>query len=449
MTEQHQETAAAKGSGLDLGALGEELAQAIPGFGALESATKFSDGQSNPTYLLTAGTQALCPAGQAARAAFGLRPSGRPRVSGVEGVVWQCRSGAGGALSFARAIVHRADVYVMSHVDGRILWDPALPEETVEGRRAIYDAMNRVLAALHSVGINAVGLSDFGKPGSYFERQIGRWAKQYRASETEKLEDMDWLIDWLEKHDAGDDGQVALVHGDYRIDNMIFSHGGADVLAVLDWELSTLGHPLADLAYQCMQWRLPNRGNFRGNRRLDREALGLPLEADYVRLYCERRGNRGPAKRVICACLFLLPHRRDHPGRRQACARRQRLQSGKGPPAGRGRAACGAHGTRSREQGRMTMKQFEGLTVLITGATGGFGEAAAERFYREGANLVLSDLTEDGVDRIASRFDSARVATLAGSVADEKLSEIWFSWRSTRLVRWMWPSTTPASRIRF
>lgn len=289
MTDQDKALHAPTAGALDLVALGEELGQAIPGFGVLESAAKFSDGQSNPTYLLLAEGKRYVlrakPPGQLLASAHqvdrefrvlkALHGSGVPVPEGLY-------------LSPEQSSIGRM-FYVMSHVDGRILWDPALPEETVEGRRAIYDAMNRTLAALHNVDVNAVGLSDYGRPRSYFERQIARWAKQYRASETEKLDDMDWLIDWLEKHDAGDDGQVALVHGDYRIDNMIFAHHGAEVLALLDWELSTLGHPLADLAYQCMQWRLPNKGNFRGIGGLDRDALGLPREADYVRTYCERR----------------------------------------------------------------------------------------------------------------------------------------------------------------
>lgn len=306
MTEQHEQTAAATGGVLDLAALGTELGQAIPGFGALESATKFSDGQSNPTYLLTAGDH---------RYVLRAKPPGQLLASAhqVDREFRVLKALHGSAVPVPQALYLSPEqssigrmFYVMSHVDGRILWDPALPDETVESRRAIYDAMNRVLASLHSVDVDAVGLGDFGRPGSYFERQIARWAKQYRASETEKLEDMDWLIDWLENHESGDDGQVALVHGDYRIDNMIFSHGGAEVLAVLDWELSTLGHPLADLAYQCMQWRLPNKGNFRGIGGLDREALGLPMEAEYVRTYCDRRGIPVPQNWVFALAFSFF-----------------------------------------------------------------------------------------------------------------------------------------------
>jgi aminoglycoside phosphotransferase (APT) family kinase protein len=182
----------------------------------------------------------------------------------------------------------------MGFVEGRIFWDPALPEiSSPEERGALYDAMNRVLAALHDVDIEAAGLGDFGRPGSYFERQIARWSKQYRASETETLPDMDRLITWLEGNLVADDGRVSLVHGDFRLDNMIFAPDRAEVLAVLDWELSTLGHPFADLSYQCMQWRLPHASGFRGLGGLDRKALGLPTEEDYVARYCQRRGLDG------------------------------------------------------------------------------------------------------------------------------------------------------------
>jgi aminoglycoside phosphotransferase (APT) family kinase protein len=189
--------------------------------------------------------------------------------------------------------------YVMEFLDGRIFWDPTVPEASSnEERAALYDAMNATLAVLHDVDVEAVGLGDFGKPGNYFERQLARWTSQYRASETGTVADMDRLIAWLETHMPADDGRVSLVHGDYRLDNMIFAAGEPKVLAVLDWELSTLGHPFADLAYQCMQWRLPHESGFRSQRGLggiDRAALGLPSERDYVERYCERRGIGRPA----------------------------------------------------------------------------------------------------------------------------------------------------------
>ena len=160
-------------------------------------------------------------------------------------------------------------------------------------RSAVFDEMNRVLAALHSVNFEAVGLGDFGRPGSYFARQIGRWSKQYRASETEVLAEMDALIDWLEANLPEDDGRVSLVHGDYRIDNMIFAADKPEIAAVLDWELSTLGHPFSDLAYQCMQWRMPVGEEGRGLAGVDRKAHGIPTEEEYVEAYCSRMGLAG------------------------------------------------------------------------------------------------------------------------------------------------------------
>ncbi len=147
---------------------------------------------------------------------------------------------------------------------------------------------------MHEVDIDAVGLSDYGPPGNYFERQVGRWSKQYKASETQDITAMNTLMERLVAEQPADDGQRTLVHGDYRLDNMIFAPDRPEVLALLDWELSTLGHPLADLAYQCMQWRLPHKGGMRGLGGLDREALGLPDEETYVARYCERRGVAPP-----------------------------------------------------------------------------------------------------------------------------------------------------------
>jgi aminoglycoside phosphotransferase (APT) family kinase protein len=170
-----------------------------------------------------------------------------------------------------------------------VLWNPAVPELEREERRPIYDAMNEGLARLHSIDVAAAGLSDYGKPGSYFTRQYQRWTDQYRASETARIEDMERLIAWLADNAPTDDGRVALVHGDWRIDNMIFDLNSPRLLAVLDWELSTLGHPFADLAYQCMQWRLP-AGKNRGLGGVDRAANGIPTEAEYVEAYRQRMG---------------------------------------------------------------------------------------------------------------------------------------------------------------
>ena len=276
---------------LDEAALGPYLAEHIDGFGSLVSIDKFKAGQSNPTYLVnaTGGKFVLRakPPGELLKSAHQV-----DREYRVMKALWPT------PVPVPR-VLHLADddspigrmFFVMEYLDGRVLWDPALPDARDNADRAtIYDAMNATLAALHDVDIEAVGLSDFGKPGSYFERQLTRWTSQYRASETERVEAMERLIDWLEKNQPPDDGIVGLVHGDYRLDNMMFAKDEPRVIAVLDWELSTLGHPYADLAYQCMQWRLPHSSGFRGLGGLDRAALGIPSEGDYVAAYCRRRG---------------------------------------------------------------------------------------------------------------------------------------------------------------
>jgi aminoglycoside phosphotransferase (APT) family kinase protein len=177
----------------------------------------------------------------------------------------------------------------MDFVAGRVLWDPALPGMEPRERTAIHDEMNRVIAALHAVDPAAVGLADYGKPGNYFARQIERWSKQYRASETQKIEAMDHLIEWLPKNIPPGD-ETSIVHGDYRLDNVIFHPTEPRVLAVLDWELSTLGHPLADFSYHMMTWRLGPE-EFRGLAGLDLAGLGIPGEREYVDAYCRRTGR--------------------------------------------------------------------------------------------------------------------------------------------------------------
>lgn len=268
------------------------LSDHVAGFGSLDAVDKFSDGQSNPTYKLTSGDRRFVlrakPPGKLLKSAHAV-----DREFRVMKALWETDVPVPKVLHLSGDDSPMGtQFFVMEMVDGRIFWDPALPDET--DRAAIYDALNGALAALHSVDVDAVGLSDFGKPGNYFERQLGRWSQQYKASETDPLPDADWLIDWLGDHMVADDGQVSVVHGDYRIDNMIFASDAPKVVALLDWELSTLGHPFADLAYQCMHWRLPHQGDFRGLGGVDRAQIGLPSEEDYVARYCERRGISQP-----------------------------------------------------------------------------------------------------------------------------------------------------------
>jgi aminoglycoside phosphotransferase (APT) family kinase protein len=263
--------------------------------GQVSHLEKFATGQSNPTYKMTTD-----------RGAFVLRakPSGillkSAHLVEREFKVMQALAATDVAVP---EMIHLARdetspfgraFFVMEFLEGRIFWDPALPEVDVAKRGAIYSAMNETLARLHEVRVADVGLSDFGKPGDYFARQTNRWARQYRASVVTPDADMDFLIDWLEAHLPEDDGQVALVHGDYRLDNMIFAPDAPVVIGLMDWELSTLGHPLADLAYQCMQWRLPYDAGMRGMGGLARSDLGLPSEEAYVAAYCAKRGINRP-----------------------------------------------------------------------------------------------------------------------------------------------------------
>ncbi|RVD73280.1 phosphotransferase family protein [Mesorhizobium sp. M4A.F.Ca.ET.029.04.2.1] len=276
---------------LDQTALAPYLEAHIPGFGGLSATEKFKSGQSNPTYLLTAAS---------GRYVLRAKPPGQLLKSAhqVDREFRVMKALAATAVPVPRMLHLSGEdspigrmFYVMEFLDGRIFWDPSLPVASGnKDRAAIYDAMNATLAALHDVAVEAVGLGDFGKPGNYFERQFARWTSQYRASETGTIPDMDRLIAWLETHMPADDGRVSLVHGDYRLDNMIFAASEPQVIAVLDWELSTLGHPFADIAYQCMQWRLPHASGFRGLGGVDRAALGLPSEEAYVDAYCRRRG---------------------------------------------------------------------------------------------------------------------------------------------------------------
>ena len=195
------------------------------------------------------------------------------------------------ALCEDEAIIGRA-FYIMEFMQGRVLWDQSLPGMTPAERAAIYDEMNRVIAALHSVKFAERGLADYGKSGNYFERQIGRWSKQYVASVTQPIPEMDKLMQWLPAHmpaSAKDESQVSIVHGDYRLDNLMFHPTEPRVIAVLDWELSTLGHPLADFSYHCMSWHIPTALG-RGIAGLDIAALGIPSEKEYIQRYCQRAG---------------------------------------------------------------------------------------------------------------------------------------------------------------
>jgi len=275
---------------IDEAALARWLEQNLPGFKGPLKSKKFGDGQSNPTYLIEAASGAYVlrrkPPGVLLKSAHAVDREFR---------VQKALAGSGVPVANMHVLCEDDSVigtafYVMQRVEGRIFWNPALPEVSTEDRGKIYDEMNRALAKLATTDPGQVGLGDFGRPGSYFERQFKRWTDQYRASETGTVAAMDDLIAWLSNNVPEDDGRVSIVHGDYRLDNMIFHPTEPRLLAVLDWELSTLGHPFADVSYQCMQWRTDAQGIFTGLGGVDRRALGIPTEEEYVAKYCERIG---------------------------------------------------------------------------------------------------------------------------------------------------------------
>ncbi len=259
----------------------------------------FKGGQSNPTYKLVTPTQSYVM-----RAKPGPVAKLLPSAHAVEREFTVMQGLQGTDVPVAKmhvlcedeSVIGRA-FYVMEFVQGRVLWDQTLPGMSNAERGAIYDEMNRVIAALHSVPFAERGLANYGKPGNYFERQIGRWSKQYVASVTQPIPEMDRLMEWLPGHipaSALDASKVSIVHGDYRLDNLMFHPTEPRVLAVLDWELSTIGHPLADFSYHCMAWHIPP-GTFRGIGGVDVASLGIPTETDYIHRYCDRTGLANPS----------------------------------------------------------------------------------------------------------------------------------------------------------
>jgi len=258
---------------------------------ALKSLTKFADGQSNPTYRLEAasGNYVLRrkPFGQLLKSAHAVDREYR---------VMHALNSTGVPVPKALHLcadtsIIGTEFFIMSYVAGRTFWNPALPELSTEARGHCYQQVNKTLAAIHCVDIDSVGLNDFGRPGNYFARQTARWTEQYRATETESIASMNAVIEWLEQNMVADDGLISLVHGDYRIDNLMFDMQGHSVLAVLDWELSTLGHPFADLAYQCALWRLSPDAALAGLAGINRAQMGLPSDEEYVTRYCEQTGT--------------------------------------------------------------------------------------------------------------------------------------------------------------
>ena len=277
----------------DVGRLTAWMEREVPGFAGPLEVQQFKGGQSNPTYKLTT------PGGS-----YVLRrkPPGRllPGAHAVEREyrVIEALRGQGFPVAAALGLCIDEDVigtsfYVMEMVEGRIFWEAAFPEVPREERAAYFDAMNGAIAQLHSIDARSAGLGDYGKPGNYFERQIGRWSKQYLGdAEAGRVDAMDRLVEWLPQNAPADDAEARIIHGDFRCDNMIFHPSEPRILAVLDWELSTLGHPLADFSYHLMMYRMPS-ALFTGLADADVEALNVPSEAEYVAAYCRRTGRDG------------------------------------------------------------------------------------------------------------------------------------------------------------
>lgn len=275
---------------LDVAKLSDYLTQQLDEFTGIKQSKKFNTGQSNPTYLLETAEKKyvlrkkppgkLLPSAHAVDREYRIIKALEETKVPVPRTVFLCNDESIIGTIF----------YVMEFVDGRIFWDPSLPEIDESKRMKVYEETARIMAELHKIDVEKAGLLDFGKPGNYFERQVGRWIKQYRAAETENYPEVETLIAWLEKTMPDDDGLISIVHGDYRLYNMIFDHQEESMLALLDWELSTIGHPYADLAYQCMNWHIPQIGITPGLAGINLEKLGIPSEDDYVSNYCSKMG---------------------------------------------------------------------------------------------------------------------------------------------------------------
>ena len=287
------------GHELPLDRLTDWLRRHAPSLGALQNVSQFNGGQSNPTYRLDTATGACVlrrkPTGAVLKGAHAVEREFRV-ISALRQAAFPVPAPL--ALCEDEAVIG-SPFYLMEMVEGRIFWSPTLPDLTPRQRAAHFDALNAVIARLHSLDINGLGLGDYGRPGDFFARQIARWSRQYLEDDLAGRDpNMDRLIAWLPEHAPPDDGAVAVVHGDFRADNAVFAPDRAEVRAVLDWELSTLGHPMGDFTYHLMMYRLPPHmiGGFAG---ADLRALGVPSEADYLATYCERVGRTPPTPQEL------------------------------------------------------------------------------------------------------------------------------------------------------
>ncbi|MDF7773830.1 phosphotransferase family protein [Sphingomonas sp. AOB5] len=278
-------------SDLDEAKLGDWLAANVAGFAGPITVAKFPGGQSNPTYRIDAASGSyvlrrkpfgpILPSAHAVEREYKLIAALYPTGFPVAKPYGLCEDD--GVIGSA--------FYIMEMVEGRTLWDGSLPDMATAERTAHYNAIVDTLAALHSIDVEAVGLGDYGKPGNYFERQVGRWSKQYKASQTDELPEMEKLIEWLPRT-VPEQTRMSIVHGDFRIDNMIFDAAGPRVIAVLDWELSTLGDPLADFSYFLMSWVTQPEGRS-GVMGLTGPETGIPTIEEIVARYCAATGRDG------------------------------------------------------------------------------------------------------------------------------------------------------------
>jgi len=277
-------------SQLNLKSLDRYLTSHVPGYAGPSSIAQFNGGQSNPTYKLSTAKSTYVvrtkpgPVAQLLPTAHAIEREYR-----VQSALGKAGLPVAKMLTLCEdeSIIGRA-FYVMEYLDGRVLWEQSLPAETPVGRAAIYAEMNRVIAALHTTDYRAIGLQDYGREGGFLERQIKRWSTQYRASELEPIAEMDALIDWLPRHVPAA-SRTTVIHGDYRLDNLVFDRGAPRVVGMLDWELSTLGDPAADFAYHCVGFH-SDPAMFRGIAGLDLACLGIPSEAEYVERYTRQTG---------------------------------------------------------------------------------------------------------------------------------------------------------------
>jgi aminoglycoside phosphotransferase (APT) family kinase protein len=277
---------------IELGKLAEYLESNVPGFIGPINLDKFAGGQSNPTFKVTAesGVYVLRrqPPGKLLKSAHAV-----DREFKVLHALEDSQVPVAKVFHLCEDVeVIGSMFYLMEYIEGNVHWNAALEEaQDNQQRTQMYDLMNKTLVALHSVDVDAVGLTEYGRKEGYYQRQFSTWTKQYRASEIDKLDAMEQLMTWLEANLPQENGTYSLVHGDFRLDNMMFSKDNDEIIAVLDWELSTVGHPYADLAYQCMQMRMgQGSGVMDGLAGIDRSSLGIPTEEEYVALYCKRMG---------------------------------------------------------------------------------------------------------------------------------------------------------------